>query len=89
MRLIDADNLYKKFIDGETDTEEEKSQNQLARYLIRHEPTVNAAPVVYCYECEHMKENKDMVTVFCTAFRRDMKKDDFCSYGAKMDGGTL
>lgn len=47
MRPIDADELYKKFIDGESDTEQERSANQLARYLIRHEPTMNAAPVIH------------------------------------------
>ena len=41
MRLIDADRLYSKFIDGEADTEQEKATNQLSRYLIRHSPTID------------------------------------------------
>ena len=40
VRLIDANDLYNKFIDGESDTEQEKSANQLSRYLIRHAPTI-------------------------------------------------
>lgn len=42
MRLIDANDLYNKFIDGESDTEQEKSANQLSRYLIRHAPTIDS-----------------------------------------------
>lgn len=41
MRLIDADRLYSKFIDGEADTGQEKATNQLSRYLIRHSPTID------------------------------------------------
>ena len=48
MRLIDANDLYNKFIDGESDTEHEKSANQLSRYLIRHAITIDpeTLPVV-------------------------------------------
>lgn len=39
-RPIDADRLILKFHDGPQDTQEERDANQVARYLIRHEPTL-------------------------------------------------
>lgn len=46
-------------------------------------PAADVAPVVLCCACKHSKENKDTVTVFCSAFMRDMRGHDFCSYGEK------
>lgn len=92
MRLIDADELYKKFIDGESDTEQERSANQLARYLIRHSGSVDAVPVVRCRECKHYRETrtKRYGNLICRCTRmgkHDMdypvKPDDFCSYGER------
>lgn len=92
MRLIDADELYKKFIDGESDTEQERSANQLARYLIRHSSSVDAVPVVRCRECRHCRETrtKRYGNLICRCTRmgkHDMdypvKPDDFCSYGER------
>lgn len=40
MRMIDADLLMEKFKDGDSDTPEEKNFNQVARYFIRHAPTI-------------------------------------------------
>lgn len=57
MRLIDANELYMKFIDGKTDTEQEKSANQLARYLIRHSPNIDpeTLPIVRELRDENIK----------------------------------
>ena len=46
-------------------------------------PAADVAPVVRCRECQHAKGNKETVTVFCSAFMRDMRGHDFCSYGKK------
>lgn len=85
MRLIDADELYKKFIDGESDTEQERSANQLARYLIRHEPTVDTVPVVRCRECKKSSYGKLYMRRWCnrTLSCTRVKNDDFCSYGER------
>lgn len=59
MRLIDADSLYSKFKDGESDTYEERCFNQLARYLIRHEKTiVSPLPVNTCDLVEELKKRE-------------------------------
>lgn len=81
MRLIDADVLYKTFMDGESDTEEERILNQLARYLIRHASSVDVVPVVRCRKCVHARESVHPNTVVCVEHDKTMQEDDFCSYG--------
>lgn len=81
MKLIDADELYKKFIDGESDTEQEKSMNQLARYLIRHADTVDATPVVRCRKCIHWHDWGACGHPDNGFDATPMGPDDFCSKG--------
>ena len=96
MRLIDADKLYEKFIDGESDTEQEKSANQLARYLIRHEPTVDTAPVVHGkwigYDASYWRYSHSGAYPVnrrrfkCSVCGRTApKKEPYCHCGARMD----
>lgn len=61
MRLIDADELYKKFIDGKSDTPKEKDANQIARYIIRHSPTIEAEKVVRCKECAYWNRSSEIM----------------------------
>lgn len=88
MRLIDADVLYKTFMDGETDTEEERILNQLARYLIRHASSVDAVPVVRCLECKNLiaakADNGNTIQV-CNRTKFPVCFDDFCSRGEKLN----
>lgn len=53
MRPIDADLLMEKFKDGDSDTPEEKIFNQVARYFIRHAPTLTQPnePLTPCNVC--------------------------------------
>lgn len=78
MRLIDADVLYAKFLDGKADTAAEKEMNQVCRYLILHEPTIDAVPVVRCGECVFKQR-----TGRCVKTGVYVNDDDFCSYGEK------
>lgn len=47
MRLVDADAMFAKFKNGESDTREEKDFNRLGRHFVRHAPTIDAALVVH------------------------------------------
>lgn len=87
MRLIDADALYEKFKNGENDTEQEKDLNQLGRYLVRHAPSVDAAPVVRCKGCEFWKNDGVHIYGMCTNPNvGSVKLDtDFCSYSERKD----
>lgn len=65
MRIIDANELIRKFNDGESDTEQERSANQVARYLIRHSPTIDpeSLPIVQATKAmcrEMVKENREL-----------------------------
>ena len=63
-------------------------QSALKR-MIDNAPTVDAVPVVRCRDCKHY----DKDTLWCninsaqfTESHYNWYADDFCSYGAKMDG---
>lgn len=87
MRLIDADVLYAKFLDGKADTAAEKEMNQVCRYLILHEPTIDAVPVVRCGECEYFGKNEENDT-YCASPHglSDPTQYDFCPYGERKGG---
>ena len=51
-------------------------------------PTVDAVPVVRCKDCEHRCPESITAVQHCTLSGIQTEDDDFCSYGAKMDGGA-
>lgn len=56
--------------------------------VIETEPTVDAVEVVRCKDCRHKDfRYYDKESVFCYMSGKYRHIDDFCSYGAKMDGG--
>lgn len=85
-RLIDANALLKKCIEGDGDDEFTEGYNCAVQEIsadIKNAPTVNARPVVLCGECKHMMPNG-----FCEEFAdRGIRPSvsDFCSYGERMD----
>ena len=79
MRLIDRDALPKY-------TGYALSANEVAM-AVENAPTIDAIPVVRCKDCNYYKSWHDGV-VQCTRFRIYTAEDDFCSSGAKMDGGA-
>lgn len=85
MRLIDAEKLLKKFSDGESDTKYEKDVNQVVRYIIKHSQTIDAVPVIRCYQCRASEPTDTSNTVFCKAWGRIVFKDGFCSYADKKE----
>ena len=54
---------------------------------IKSAPTIDAVPVVRCGECDRRIKSADLTnTVLCGWLHKiTMNKDDFCSYGAKME----
>ena len=63
--------------------------------LIEKAPTVDAAPVVRCKDCKHLRVwNRKDIYAFCPKtnivflpFERDTRTF-FCSYGKRKDGGA-
>lgn len=95
MRLIDAEELLKKFSDGKSDTKYERDVNKVARYIIRHSQTIDAEQVVRCKDCKSAYINSFSVAsgvVLCRRFTNKaegvqfvMRFDDFCSHGEKKE----
>lgn len=86
-RLIDADELLMDFTDiagiqihGNT-----KWSVSTMRNAIRQAPTVDAVKVVRCKDCKHYWKN--ISTKGYDGKCVLVYDDDFCSKGAKMDGG--
>ena len=74
-RLIDADALIAWIKDGQQMTSKMKS---IICY-IKTMPTIDAESVVRCKECKH----KDDIVNYCYENDRNIKADDFCSYGER------
>ena len=52
--------------------------------LIRQSPTIDAVPVVRCWECVYATRPGDNI-VHCDNFERDMMPDDYCSVGERKE----
>lgn len=78
-RLIDADAFLKKM-------------KRTSRYFdvvfdVEEMPTVDAVPVVRCWECKYHKDTSVKEYAHCSLTGYTVEYDDFCSYGEqKMDG---
>ena len=94
MRLIDADELVKKWEemlpimvpdeDGKHPVSLEKAIEKL-----KDAPTVDAVPVVRCKDCDKAKTNlfaEESHVVYCIYHGMSKQYDDFCSYGERKDG---
>lgn len=88
MRLGDLDDLYKKFKDTPCDNDDARAHNQIARYYIRHAPTIDpvrAAGGCYCRECRFGRRPcaVDMQDgyVYCQEQSKYKELDSFCSDG--------
>ena len=60
--------------------------------VVRKAPKVDAVEVVRCKDCKHYKDRMcELIGNIMDGYYHgtfDVKRpDDFCSYGAKMDGG--
>lgn len=100
-RLIDAENLLKEYeqIDwycvskeGQFTRGATTEDNPFIHYydgeeIIKNAPTIDAVPVVRCWECKHCDpENHHCDHHMCTAAPLRRKPDDFCSYGERKEG---
>ena len=66
----------------------DKIMLRFLKKLICKQPTVDAVEVVRCKDCRHKDfRYYDKESVFCYMSGKYRHIDDFCSYGAKMDGG--
>ena len=87
-RLIDANTLIKEaYAEG--------AYGYVDAKQIADAPTVDAAPVVRCWECEHWKpfgskagnSFLDMEYIGCCEFTNYCRSEsDFCSYGKRKEG---
>ena len=92
MRLIDADAFLKDILTaGIGKTIIEYSESNIG-YMIRKRPTIDAVPVVRCWECKYSRINhlmkKDILScenidVCGEEYLFERKPDDFCSCGER------
>lgn len=86
MRLVDADELYKKIFH-----EERLLEKCYVDHLgiITEQPTVDAVPVVRCWQCKHAKYwygDKYLCSLWNEKNRVSVFSDGFCSYGERRGG---
>lgn len=55
---------------------------------VEEAPVIDAVPVVRCKECKERCPESATSVEHCTVTGIQTEDDDFCSYGAKMDGGA-
>ena len=93
--LIDKTELLKVMLDIEEECEERMTVPSfaLAYRAVREQPTVDAVEVVRCKDCKHYEETYPGYG-YCYHWDYEdgsspnaVESDDFCSSGAKMDGG--
>ena len=59
-----------------------------AEILVKHQPTVDAVEVVRCKDCRHKDfRYYDKQSVYCYKLNRNGHINEYCRYGAKIDGG--
>ena len=86
MRLIDAEAL-KSYMDECSKESRFRVYYGYAESFINDAPTIDAAPVVRCRECNHCDpENYHCDHPMSTAAPLRRKPDDFCSYGERKEG---
>ena len=79
-RLIEANDLWQKTFVCDEVAE--------VRKFIENAPTVDAAEVVRCKDCEFCYYNSSNDTYKCGSMNgmyRTVKTDDFCSYGERRE----
>ena len=69
-RLIDADKAR------------ETATIDLVVHHLDRQPTIDAVPVVRCYECKHRDGEAGQPNILCY----QMHDNDFCSYGERKGG---
>ena len=85
-RLIDANALI-SYIDECSQESRFRVYYGYAKSFIDDAPTVDAVPVVRCWECNHCDpENYHCDHPMSTAAPLRRKPDDFCSYGKRKEG---
>ena len=75
--IDEIDKIYRKLGCSENEIE--------IAHMIEDLPTVDAVEVVRCKDCKHKDFYKQRV--YCYKIDRYRQVNDFCSCGAKMDGG--
>ena len=75
MRLIDGEALI-AWIEG---SQQMTSKMKSLICYIKTMPTIDAVSVVRCEECKY----KDDIVNYCYENDRNIKADDFCSYGER------
>ena len=85
-RLIDADELLEKCFYAYTPG---ACEEVVGREEIENAPTVDAVEVVRCEKCKYWKDKMyaEPLKGFCEIHEFCTENDEFCSCGAKMDGG--
>ena len=93
MRLIDADSLQRRICGAKCGCEYEDCWNEegcVYDHFISNSHTINAVPVVRCWECKHYAtaDFDGDILYGCTLHSAmvDITPDSFCSYGERKEG---
>ena len=100
MRLIDADRLNKPiYAEEDNITGSGMSYDEICGYndgidiawnKIDQAPTIDAVPVVRCYECKHWKKDVEGCTEFvgrCDYANYMIGANGYCLYGERKENG--
>lgn len=87
MRPIDADRALEIVRDQGIAHPNAYHLTNYATLILREAPTIDAVPVVRCWDCNHCDpENHHCDHPMSTAAPLSRKPDDFCSYGEPKEG---
>ena len=90
MRLIDADALQRRICGAKCGCEYEDCWNEegcVYDHFISNAPTINAVPVVRCWECKWYEKSVGLCNWCSSDITRNFRdEDDFCSYGERKEG---
>lgn len=85
-KYIEIDAAYKTLTEYYHHTTE--YQHLALRGALSRAPAADVVPVVRCGECEYRKDARvnEKGFLICPASGMEITDNDFCSYGARMDG---
>ena len=80
MRLIDADKLIENHFSDEHNISLSYANKLWMRKIINLQPTVDAVPVVRCFNCRASSLTKTTNTVYCMVWERIISKNGLLHY---------
>ena len=88
-QLISVDDVKKRIVAFATGCHSTVLAIDAIIMMLNQTPTVDAVPVVRCRDCKHRHNGKDCTHPLLLSYSwgaiRNVKDDDFCSYGERKE----